>query len=198
MQGRKVHLRLGNTCAQKIICACLAATFVVTAAALRASAEPLSVRTSALPPSSEGLNEADPPLVLSGADAERYRHIVALQQEGDWEAADGEIAALKDRMLLGAVEAQRYLHKAYRAAYGELARWLAHHADEPEAKAIYALALKRRPPGMPAPNQPVVATLTPHATPDEVAVTVERQPLSANDLRRAQLLRAEIRVLALL
>jgi soluble lytic murein transglycosylase len=198
MQGRKVHLRLGNTCAQKIICVCLAATFVVTAASLRASAEPPSVRTSALPPGSEGLREADPPLLLTGADAERYRRIVALQQEGDWEAADPELAALKDRMLLGAVEAQRYLHKNYRTSYGELARWLEHHAAEPDAKAIYALALKRRPPSVPAPQQPVVATLTPHATPDEVAVAAERQPLSTNDLRRAQLLRAEIRVLALL
>jgi soluble lytic murein transglycosylase len=198
MQGRKVHLRLGNTCAQKIICVCLAATFVVTAAALRASAEPSSVRTSALPPGNEGLREADPPLLLTGADAERYRRIVAMQQEGDWEAADREIAALKDKMLLGAVEAQRYLHKAYRTSYGELARWLAQHAAEPDAKAIYALALKRRAGSAPAPQQPVVATLTPHATPDEVAVAVERQPLSADDLRRAQLLRAEIRVLALL
>jgi peptidoglycan lytic transglycosylase len=198
MQGRRVHLRLGKTCAQKIILVCLAATFVVTTATLRASAETQSVRTSALPPGSGDLREADPPLLLNGADAERYRRIIALQQEGDWAAADREIAALKDKMLLGAVEAQRYLHKTYRASYGELTRWLAHHAAEPEAKAIYALALKRQPPGAPAPHQPSVATLTPHATPDEVAVAVERLPLSAGDLRRAQLLRAEIRVLALL
>ncbi|HEV2550621.1 MAG TPA: lytic transglycosylase domain-containing protein [Stellaceae bacterium] len=198
MQGRKVHLRLGNTCAQKIICVCLAATFVVTAASLRAGAEPSSVRTSALPPDSEGAREADPPLLLTGADAERYRRIVARQQEGDWEATDREIGALKDRMLLGAVEAQRYLHKAYRTSYGELARWLVQYAAEPDAKAIYALALKRRPPGVPAPHPPVIATLTPHAMPDEVAVAVEHQPLSGDDLRRAQLLRAEIRVLALL
>lgn len=198
MQGRKVHLRPGKTCAQKIIFVCLAATLVVTAATLPASAEPPSVRTSALPPGSDGLREADPPLLLTGADAERYRRIVALQQEGDWAAADREIAGLKDKMLLGAVEAQRYLHKTYCANYGELARWLAQHADEPDAKSIYALALKRRPVGAPAPHQPVVATLTPHATPDELAVAVERQPLSADDFRRAQLLRAEIRVLALL
>jgi peptidoglycan lytic transglycosylase len=198
MQGRRVHLRLGKTCAQKIILVCLAATFVVTTATLRASAETPSVRTSALPPGGEGLREADPPLLLNGADAERYRRILALQQEGDWAAADREIAALKDRMLLGVVEAQRFLHKTYRASYSELARWLTHHADEPDAKAIHALALKRQPAGAPAPHQPIVATLTPHATPDEMAVAVERQPLSAADLRRAQLLRAEIRVLALL
>ncbi len=198
MQGRKVHLRPGKTCAQKIIFVCLAATLSVTAATLRASAEASSVRTSALPPGSESLREADPPLLLTGADAERYRRIVALQQEGDWKEADREIAALKDKMLLGALEAQRYLHKAYRASYGELARWLSHHADEPDAKSIYALALKRRPPGVPAPHQPIIATLTAHARPDELAVAIERQPLSTDDLRRAQLLRAEIRVLALL
>ena len=83
------------------------------------------MRTSALPPGGQDLREADPPLLLNGADAERYRRIIALQQEGDWAAADREIAALKDRLLLGAIEAQRYLHNTYRASYGELARWLA-------------------------------------------------------------------------
>ena len=196
MQGRRVHLRQGKTCAQKIIFVCLAATLLAPLATLTDSAKAQSVRTSALPPGSDGLREADPPLLLSGADAERYRRIFVLQQEGDWVAADREIAELKDKVLLGIVDAQRYLHKNYRSSYGELARWMAHHADEPDAKAIYALALQRRPAGAPAPHQPIVATLTPHATPDEIAV--ERQPLSADDLRRAQLLRTEIRVLALL
>ncbi|HZT50690.1 MAG TPA: lytic transglycosylase domain-containing protein, partial [Stellaceae bacterium] len=71
--------------------------------------------------------------------------------------ADAEIARLKDPLLLGHVLAERYLSKPYRASYRELADWLEHYADEPDAKAIYALALERKPRGAKAPPKPVEA-----------------------------------------
>jgi peptidoglycan lytic transglycosylase len=108
-------------------------------------------------------HEANLPNILSGADAERYRLISLLQGTAQWSQADREIAQLKDKLLLGHALAQRYLHPRYRSAYHELANWLDHYADEPEAKRIYALALKRAPAGA-APAKPVGGALIPQTS----------------------------------
>ncbi|MDE2229018.1 MAG: lytic transglycosylase domain-containing protein [Alphaproteobacteria bacterium] len=102
-------------------------------------------QSAALTPPTELRRGTNLPYVLSGADAERYRLIELLQRTGQWRAADREIGLLKDRLLLGHILAQRYLHPRYRTTYDELAAWLDAHADEPDAKAIYALAVKRAP-----------------------------------------------------
>ncbi|GAB4143099.1 MAG: lytic transglycosylase domain-containing protein [Sphingomonadales bacterium] len=82
---------------------------------------------------------------LSGADAQRYREIFVLQEQGAWAKADRVIAALNDDVLIGHVLFQRYMHPTrYRSSYQELRRWLEHHADHPGATRVYALALKRR------------------------------------------------------
>lgn len=105
-------------------------------------------------PSADGL-----PAVLTSQDAERYRRIFALQEDGRWQEADRLIAALEDKRLLGHVLAQRYLHPtAYRSKYVELKAWMDSYADHPEAKRIYALALKRRPPNYRRPQPPVVTS----------------------------------------
>jgi soluble lytic murein transglycosylase-like protein len=101
--------------------------------------------------------EADLPSVLSSPDAAHYARIFALQVDRSWAAADREIASLQDTILVGAVLADRYLSPRYHATYPELAAWLAAHADEPDAKAIYALAVKRHTAGAPEPEKPVVA-----------------------------------------
>ncbi|HMA15141.1 MAG: lytic transglycosylase domain-containing protein [Bacteroidota bacterium] len=99
------------------------------------------------------------PTVLTVHDAERYRRIFALQEDGRWPEADRLIAELGDRRLLGHVLAQRYLHPtAYRSKYTELKEWMDSYADHPEAKRIYALALKRRPANYRRPQPPVVAS----------------------------------------
>jgi soluble lytic murein transglycosylase len=142
---------------------CVAA--LVTAASGAESAEPLEqvrsteprpVETAALtPPAGKLDTEAALPQPLSRADAERYRRIFALQRDGHWRAADAAIAALSDRLLMGAVLAQRYLHPtAYRSKYAELRAWLDLYSDHPDAPKIYALALKRQPAGAPAPVRP--------------------------------------------
>ncbi|HYE00471.1 MAG TPA: lytic transglycosylase domain-containing protein [Alphaproteobacteria bacterium] len=85
---------------------------------------------------------------LSGADAERYRRIFALQETGDWAAADREIADLTDRRLMGHVQAQRLLHKTgYKARFEELRDWLSQYADHPDAPAVFGLAQRRQPSG---------------------------------------------------
>jgi soluble lytic murein transglycosylase-like protein len=111
------------------------------------SASAQQFRTASLTPGDSVLREAELPAVLSAADSARYRHIFTLQQAERWQEADREIAGLRDKLLLGEVLSQRYRAPSYSASYGELLDWLKHYGDEPDAKAIYALAMKRHPDG---------------------------------------------------
>ncbi len=86
------------------------------------------------------------PAPLSAADVDLYRKIFALQEKGDWRRADTLIRNLQDRLLIGHVEAQRYLHATrYRSRFSELADWMQSYADHPDARRIYQLAVKRKP-----------------------------------------------------
>lgn len=94
--------------------------------------------------------------VLSDADIALYKEIFALQESGQWAAADAKIAMLENDVLLGYVQHQRYMHPtAYRSTFNELRRWLAFYADHPDADEVYALAHKRQPKGQPAPQRPI-------------------------------------------
>ncbi|MGF1629890.1 MAG: lytic transglycosylase domain-containing protein [Kiloniellaceae bacterium] len=107
----------------------------------------------AMPAGPDGL-----PTVLTPRDADLYRRIFAVQEEGHWQEADRLIAGLSDKRLLGHVLAQRYLHPtAYRSKYVELKEWMDSYADHPEAKRIYNLAVKRRPANYRRPQPPVTA-----------------------------------------
>ncbi len=96
------------------------------------------------------------PPVLSEADRQRYREIFALQESGNLKAAAKIVAKLDDKILMGHVLAQKYLHPtAHRSKYGELKPWLAEYADHPDARRLYRLAMKRRPGGAKRPRQPI-------------------------------------------
>ncbi len=96
------------------------------------------------------------PEPLSAADVERYQHIFELQEDGLWKKADKQIKKLEDRVLIGHVLAQRYLHPTkYRSKYKELKDWMAAYADHPNARQIYKLALRRKPANWRAPKRPV-------------------------------------------
>ncbi len=97
---------------------------------------------------------------ISRDDAERYRRIFDLQDAGRFHDADAEIARLNNRLLVGHVLAQRYLHPAYASHYGELAEWLAAYNDHPQAPRIYALALKKKPAGAATPTASSFVTPT--------------------------------------
>jgi soluble lytic murein transglycosylase-like protein len=99
-------------------------------------------------------NRADLPAVLKPADAALYREIFALQDKAHWKEADKKIAKLSDRMLLGHVYFQRYMHPAYRASYKELSGWMSAYRDHPGADRVYHLALRRRPKGARQPTPP--------------------------------------------
>lgn len=85
---------------------------------------------------------------LSGRDVALYREIFAVQEKGDWASADALIAKVRDPVLMGHVQFQRYMHPtAWRSSYQELSTWLELYADHPDADRVYTLARKRRPAG---------------------------------------------------
>ncbi len=100
------------------------------------------------------------PRPLGSEDAALYRMIFELQEHGRWPEADRLIGRLDDRLLLGHVLAQRFLHPtAYVSSYPELRSWLEAYADHPEAAAIHRLAERRQPAGAPPLPEPVAGYL---------------------------------------
>jgi soluble lytic murein transglycosylase-like protein len=116
-------------------------------------------RTASLTPGQEMLGQSELPTVLPPDEIARYQRIFALEERGAWRDADREIARLQDPLLLGPVLAERYLSRSYHSSYAELAAWLERYADQPDAKAIHALALRRKPSGAAAPPRPVPVAL---------------------------------------
>ena len=85
------------------------------------------------------------PTVLSKKDVARYQRIFELQEQARWKQADKMIKQLDDKLLMGHVQFQRYMHpKSYRSSYSELAGWLKRYADHPAAWRVYRLARKRQ------------------------------------------------------
>ncbi len=116
--------------------------------------------TALLPlPSIDGsrLQAAQPlPRILTQADARTYREIFELQRVGDLTAADRLIRRVENQILMGHVEAQRYLHPtAYRTPWPELKAWLAEYGDHPDANRLYRLGLKRKPASAKGPKRPI-------------------------------------------
>jgi soluble lytic murein transglycosylase len=96
------------------------------------------------------------PSHLSRGDIALYRQIFALQERAQWADADRLVAQLSDRVLLGYVLYQRYMHPSgYRSRFEELSGWLERYADHPDAERVYELALRRRSAKAPLPQGPV-------------------------------------------
>jgi len=131
------------------------------------------------------------PAVLNSADADRYSRIFALQHEAQWRAADREIVQLENRLLMGHVLFQRYMHPTgYRSKYVELKTWLDAYADHPGAYRVYRLALKRQPSGYKSPRRPRLPKSS-YAYADMRAVAVyrserKRSRATWREVRRAQ------------
>ncbi|MCP5366143.1 MAG: lytic transglycosylase domain-containing protein [Hyphomicrobiales bacterium] len=145
----------GNRATARLV-AWLAVGLAVLALAGPAAARDDTSRGAALGPRQAG--GVDLPRVLSDTDADLYRQVFALQEKGNWKAADRRIAKLDDRLLMGHVLAQRYLHPtAYRSRYKELKAWMDEYADHPDAATIHKLAMRRKPRDWRAPKRPVPA-----------------------------------------
>lgn len=159
-----------------------------------------ATQSAALPasPSANVRSLADVKRVLSPADTHLYEEIFALQEKGHWKRADKKIALLSDRLLMGHVLAQRYLHPTkYRSRYKELKAWMAAYSDHPQAGRIYKLALKRRPGNWRRPDRPEPLLAIPRFSDDHEADTVRpsvpRKRLSKSDRRKARALKNRIR-----
>jgi len=82
--------------------------------------------------------------LLGTADVKLYQRIFDRQEKGKWKKADQLIKQLDNKLLLGHILYQRYMHPtAYRSHYKELARWMLKYPDHPGAKRIYDLAKKK-------------------------------------------------------
>jgi soluble lytic murein transglycosylase-like protein len=129
---------------------------VTTRARAAETVRPQGRSTASLPqPGPAADAPAEFPEILSATDAELYREVFQLQDAGRWADADKRIRKIRDRLLMGHVMAQRYLHPTkYRSRYGELASWLKHYADHPDAARIHELALRRKPTMAAAPAVP--------------------------------------------
>ena len=107
-------------------------------------------------PATEALEDTVVVGILTPKDVSRYQRIFELQEDGNWKAADKEIAQLDDRILMGHVLYQRFMHPTkYRSKFKELAAWMKQYADHPGAYRVYRLARKRKPVRTRAPQPPV-------------------------------------------
>ncbi len=148
--------------------------------------DPTSVETAALTPGEPGDEfSAELPRILGERDANLYRRIFALQKEGRWRAADRLIARLENRLLMGHVLFQRYMHPTkYRSRYVELKKWMQKYADHPGARRVYRLALRRQPPNWRPPKRPVGIALG--RAGDGSAAAAEQSAPSKPRLSRAE------------
>jgi len=94
--------------------------------------------------------------ILSKSDEEYYKNIFELQESCQWKKANKNILLISNKILMGHVLAQRYLHpRCYYSQFLELTDWLKRYNDHPQAKYIYRLAIKRMPKGYKSPIKPI-------------------------------------------
>ena len=142
-------MRIGFAVAQRPMFGTAWVFFVGLLLCMAASPAPAGehpLRLAAVPPGSAEIGrEANLPRILSDSDIALYREIFALQEAGDLAPAAKLILELENPVLLGHVEAQKYLHPtAHRSSFHELEDWLEAYADHPQARRIYRLALRRK------------------------------------------------------
>jgi len=156
---------MGWTLTVRRLCLLLVAGAMLGALPLKAQDLGTEVTAILVPPIKD--TAAHVPRPLTAPDADRYRRIFALQQDGNWRGADRLVSQLEDLRLLGHILAHRYLHPTKsKSRYVELRDWLAKYGDLPEAPQIYALAVGRKPAGVKAPPVPTAETVDYIGNPD--------------------------------
>ena len=86
------------------------------------------------------------PQPLKDSDVKLYQRIFALQEIGEIKKANKLVGRLSNRILVGHIQSQKYLHpNAWRSSYDELRTWLSNYSDHPNASRISWLAKKRKP-----------------------------------------------------
>ncbi|MBL8830837.1 MAG: lytic transglycosylase domain-containing protein [Rhodospirillales bacterium] len=87
---------------------------------------------------------AELPQPLTASDMRAYRQAFQLQMRGAYADADAALRGVKNRLLVGHVLAERYLSPRYRSSAEELSAWLREYSDQPDARAIYSLAVRKQ------------------------------------------------------
>jgi soluble lytic murein transglycosylase-like protein len=126
------------------------------------------------------------PRPLSAADAAHYRRIFDAQDRGDFAAAEREMRALTDPLLVGHVLGDRLLSPRTRATPEELAAWFARYADHPDAARVHALLVARLPRGQAAPPAPAAGGDLPANLDPETSAPIDEalQAAARNGLER--------------
>ena len=83
------------------------------------------------------------PQPLNPSDAALVRQIFALQARGDMTGAVQATSRLSNRILLGAILADRYTRSHDKPAAPELVQWLKLYGDQPQARAVQAVLSQR-------------------------------------------------------
>lgn len=147
------------------------------------------------------------PQPLEPSDAARVKRVFFLQDHGKLAEAQKMIDNLQNSLLLGPIEADRYLGPYHHSTPTELRDWLARYSDQPDAPAIYALLQSRvGPKGALPPAPPTVKPLMASATAVAAADGTDPEPGIARSPALDQLIgarlqrgetRAALRVIAL-
>ena len=103
--------------------------------------------------------------ILSQDDIKIYKKIFEIQKlpikskkSKEWKKVDNLIKRLNNKILLGNVYAERYLHPTgWRSSYTDLKNWLDKYNDHPDATRITRIALKRKPKNSKNPKKPTPA-----------------------------------------
>ena len=110
--------------------------------------------------------------LLSSKDIKIYKKIFEIQKlpiknkkSKEWKKVDDLIERLNNKILLGNVYAEKFLHPTgWRSSYSDLKQWLDKYNDHPDATRITRIALKRKPNNFKSPKKPTPGFLNGYGT----------------------------------
>ena len=110
--------------------------------------------------------------ILTQDDIKIYKRIFEIQKlpikskkSKEWKKVDKLIRKLNNKILIGNVYAERFLHPTgWRSTYSDLKKWLDKYNDHPDATRITRIALKRKPNNFKNPKKPTPGFLNGYGT----------------------------------
>ena len=83
--------------------------------------------------------------LLFESDKELYKQIFHAQKSAKWDLANESVAKLSNKILMGDVLAERYLHTDYNTSTAEIIAWLKNYSDNIKSSEILEMAKNRHP-----------------------------------------------------
>ena len=110
--------------------------------------------------------------ILTKSDVKIYKQIFEIhklpiknKKSNEWKKVDNLIKRLNNKILLGNVYAERFLHPTgWRSSYIDLKNWLDKYNDHPDATRITRIALRRKPNNFKSPKKPTSGFLNGYGT----------------------------------